>query len=219
VNPAGLGANDCVRISGGSTRLFGQPELTQVSFEADISRIGLYAGTFGGSLYRESVFGIGLGSTVEGLGVGLSLSVMNVSIEGYGSSNAVGLNAGAGGSIGSSLGVAVLARNLNLPTIGACEDDLPVDLECGLAAMPWQTLLVCLSIRMEHGPGPSVSGGFEFDLDNSLFLRAGSNLTSREFACGLGLELNGLVFDYGLSAHDPLGLTQGISVCYTVSRR
>jgi hypothetical protein len=219
MNPAGLGTNDSVRISAYSARLFDQAELTQVSCEVDVRHIGLFMSTFGGSLYRESVVTAGAGSVTDGMAFGISVSLMDISVEGYGSSRTMGLNAGASGSVGSSSRVAVSARNLNLPAIGACTDDLPVDLECGLAATPWQGLFTCMSIRMESGAGPSVSGGVEFALGNSLFLRAGSNLASRIFGGGLGLDMSGFSLDYGVTIHDPLGLTHGISVCYTVSWR
>jgi len=218
-NPALLGLKDRAEFSGYSARLYGQTDLTQVSCEVKLRRIGLLASSFGGPLYRESVLAIGFGTSMDGLIVGFSGKIMNLSIQGYGSGSAVGLDVGATGAVNSRLLVAASAKNINMPTIGSDRDELPVDMDCGLAYTPSEGLLLCFSLREESGMPPCVSAGIELELNRLLLLRAGSSPQHRGFAGGLGLRLSGFSVDYGVAAHEALGLTQGMSVCYTVSGR
>jgi hypothetical protein len=203
-NPASLATNGSMNFSGYSARLYGQPEL---------------ASNVGGPLYRETFLAIGMGFPAEGVALGVAARVMNISISGYGSDNTVGLDAGASAAVNGNLSLAASVRNINLPTVGGCEERLPIDLECGLSTTPCEDLLVCLSFKMEEQVDPSLCGGVEIELSRFLFLRGGLNPHSKQFGCGLGLHAERFSLDYGVSIHDPLGLTHGISVCYTLSGR
>lgn len=144
---------------------------------------------------------------------------MKLSIEGYGSSSALGVDAGVLATLDRRFSVAFLGRNINSPSIGRCEEELPVNLGCGVNLAPADDLVLCASMSMEPARGLSVSEGFELELNKHLTLRAGSKGLGTLYAGGFGFLMGSLSIDYGVMVHNPLGLTHGLGVCYTVSGR
>lgn len=160
-----------------------------------------------------------MGSTIDGLKVGVLARAMNLSVMGYGSATALGLDAGAMAEIGRRAAVAVSGKNINLPCIGPHTEELPVSLRCGVVVQPSPGALLFLCLAAEGNLSQSIRSGLEVGLNHDLVFRVGLEPLERKFAAGAGFRASSILLDYGVSAQDPLGLTHGISLCYTVFGR
>lgn len=217
-NPAALSLNSGTSVATFATRLFNEPDLTFVCGELNVGHFGLYASSLGSDMYRETVLSAGCGFSTHGMSFGVSAKQMALSIRGYGSDATFGLDAGVLGMVSSKFAISAAGKNVNLPHIGSSGDGLPLAVKVGSALCLADDLLLCFDFSKEGEKGLNISFGQEFTLCPTLVARAGLSTEPSTFAAGFSLALRTLSIDYSVGMHHALGLTHGLSLCYTLTR-
>jgi hypothetical protein len=218
-NPAGLALKSGFSVAAYATRLFGESDLLFACAEVDLPRLGFSASTFGGSIYRETVLAAGSGLSHGGMSFGISAKAMLVSILGYGSDALVGIDTGAAARLNRTAIIGVSATNVNLPAVGSSIDGTPQILSLSVTLVPYEGSLFCADLAERVGDPPEILLGMELALADGLLLRSGMNPSIGTYSLGFALGRGAMSIEHSVMAHDPLGLTQGTSVCYRVSGR
>jgi hypothetical protein len=218
-NPSALSLNSGFSVATFGTELFGEPDLVFVCSEVNVGRFGAYATSFGNRMYRESILGLGCGFYAYGMSFGVSAKGMVLSIMGYGSDATFGLDAGVLGVVDERLSISAAGKNINLPTLGSSEEELPTVLTIGSAMYLADRFVLCIDVRKERRQGLEISLGQELFIYPHFCVRSGLSTDPSMFSAGFGLILARLAVDYSVRMHHPLGLTHGLTLGYKIDRR
>ncbi|MBI5804434.1 helix-hairpin-helix domain-containing protein [candidate division TA06 bacterium] len=208
-----------VQTAGSGTSIpFGMTDLTAVSAQAGYQKekLGLAAGfsSMGSALYRENTIKTAVSfRPFKQAGFGLGISGYNLSIQSYGSANALGLDLGLIGSPLENLTMAAVARNFNRPRIGSSDEEIAQWLDWGVSYRLLNQLTFAFQLQTQRGYNSQLRFGQEYRHNRHLALRAGFSSQPSSFSFGLGLFLKKLRLDYAVKTHSSLGLGH----CLTVS--
>lgn len=186
------------------------------AFPFDWGVASMGASTFGFEKYREVHVSAGYAQSVQ-LGttrsfhVGAVTRYHHVSIPGYSSAGAVGLNVGVLVSLLHSLYLGAHATNVNGPD-WADRQPLPRTLAVGLRYQPLDHVNVLADIFKDVRFPFSVRGGLEVRPVAPLALRAGITTAPVRFMTGAGVYLGPLRADVAAEQHQELGWSPSASL-------
>lgn len=137
-----------------------------------------------------------------------------------------GLDLGAGHSFGVDVGlqaslynrtyIGVYLLNINAPTIGAfTSHDLPQRIVVGAAYRPQNGVITSIALNKTSGLDTQVEAGFEFQVVEFLALRLGAGTNPNRLSGGIGINYQGINFDYALRTHPVLAETHLFGLSYT----
>lgn len=223
-NPAALSRDGGWGASAGFALPYGMSDLAAVSSSCRAVRgrlgLGLSLSTMGSALYRESVFKASASWKIhQMLSVGVALAGQQLAIQGYGSSLAVGLDAGLLGSPIPQLSLGLAAKNLNRPRIGDPPQELAQGLSAGIAYIPITSSETVLQLHVQKGWPVQCRLGQEFRIWRGLYTRAGYSAKPASISGGIGLEWAGYSFGYAVKTHSELGLSHCLTLCYSRSAK
>jgi len=213
-----------VQTAGSGTAIpFGMTDLTAASAQAGYQKdkLGLAAGfgTMGGALYRENVIRTAVSfRPFKQAGFGLGLSGYNLSIQRYGSANALGLDLGFIGSPLENLVIGAVAKNINRPRIGSSDEEIAQWLDWGVSYVLLNQLTYAFQVQNQRGYNSQLRFGQEYRHNRHLALRAGFSSQPSSFSFGLGLFLKKLRLDYAVKTHSSLGLGHCLTVSYILKK-
>ncbi len=213
-----------VQTAGSGTSIpFGMTGLTAASAKAGYQRekLGLAAGlsTMGSALYRENAIKTAVSfRPFKQAGFGLGISGYNLSIQSYGSANALGLDLGIIGSPLENLTLAAVAKNFNRPRIGNSDEEIAQWLDWGIAYSLLNQLTVAFQLQSQQGYNSQLRFGQEYRYNRHLALRAGFSSQPSSFSFGLGLFVRRLRTDYAVKTHSSLGLGHCLTVSYILKQ-
>lgn len=216
-NPALL-KQDRSTVSFFGIRYYGFAELTDVAAAAALPlRIGTIAGgvyRYGDDLFEESRLRVGYKNAVEGFHFGLIISYNHVSIEGYGSAGALGIDAGIAAKITEELELGAKATNLNQPAYGDSEEELPRDLSIGLTYRLSDVALLSTDLVKDVRFPLSWRGGIEVSIIDNLQGRAGVTTNPQTFSLGFGYNTEIWGVNVVVQRHENpvLGLSPGFDL-------
>lgn len=222
-NPAALAFGPPYSASAGFCLPFGMADLAAVSslVRAELKGLGLGLAlcTMGSQLYRESAFGAsGAWRYRDAISAGLSLNGYHLSVQGYGSAMAVGLDAGFMGRPAKQLALGLAARNLNRPGIGDPTQELSQELSAGLALIPSDRATTALHLQAQKGWPVQVRVGQEFRIWKGIAARAGYSTNPASVSGGAGLGLGSYSFGYAVRSHPELGLSHCLTLSFSAGR-
>lgn len=211
-NPAGLWLVRQRQISFFYSRPFGLAELETATGTwvepTGIGHFGVRAEAFGFELYREMTVGITWANVYRGvLAYGTSMNLMRASVEGGGSDQTVGLDAGMLFAPHPMVRTGFFTTNLNAPKLGAAHEELPRTLSAGLAFIPAQDLLFSLEAYKDVRFKTSIRAGTEYRPVAPLVFRAGWATDPGVVAGGFGVSWGAATVDYAVDVHPVLGTT------------
>jgi competence ComEA-like helix-hairpin-helix protein len=202
---------------------FGMTELSSASAQAGYQKdkLGLAAGfgTTGSALYRENVIKASVSfRPLKQAGFGLGISGYNLSVQRYGSANALGLDLGIMGCPLENLTLAAAARNINRPRIGSSGEEIAQWLDWGLSYILMDRLTYAFQVQSQRGYNSQARFGQEYRYNSHLALRAGFSSQPQSFSFGLGLSLKRMRLDYAVKTHSSLGLSHCLTLNYVLAR-
>jgi hypothetical protein len=217
-NPASLaGIQSAWLLSEVSPSPFGLAELSTARIGAALptsfGSISLTTFTSGFSLYRELSFDAGWGLRMgEGIDVGLRTTLFSLTIAGYGSALAVGIDAGACWRPLPSICLGWFAARLNSPALERFHDRLPMSLNfgCSLSPLPWSE--ISLDVRQEAETSTEFRFGCTLQPHQALHLHVQIRNNPAEITWGADLLVLSLLVSYRLSTHPALGMTHTIGL-------
>ena len=213
MNPAGL-AGMTARMVAVSTAPspFGLQELrrTACAYAEPFGRLtaSLTGIRYGYELYREVTLGAACGYDCgDGVRVGGTVTLNNVSIAGYGHGSCVGLDAGVLWQIVPSLQIGTSAANWNAPSPGRSGENIPGTFLAGIAYTPPGGFVVACDIAEDPRFPAEVRLGAELAVAEFLFLRAGVSTGPSACSAGVGVHILPVDIEYAFSRHQELGFS------------
>jgi hypothetical protein len=202
----------CFAVS--STRLFGMPELSShIAAYAggfEFGHLGLVYATFGYSLYQEHQALLCYSRDGELIAAGIGLRVMALSIEGYGSSVAMGIDLGVRGHLPGGVEMSLVGQNINRPEMAG--EALYQSIGIGASVRPRSDVLVACDLVHRAGMGQRLCLGHEFTVRECLLLRAGVSSDPTQFSLGIGLRWRRIRLDHAVRTHFILGPTHQVTL-------
>lgn len=199
-----------------SPQPFGLSELSTgaaaFALPTDFGVLGAGVRSYGFSLYREFSGALSYARSMSGVNTGISLNYHSVSIERYGSSATIGVDAGIIVQLLKDIRFGIAIRNLNSPTIGQSGEKLPQTFSTGIAYTPFRTLSIVAGAAKETAFDISSRFGFEYWIIDALALRGGVSDQPSQVCAGTGIRFSIFQFDYSFSTHQELGWTHQVSL-------
>lgn len=170
---------------------------------------------FGDPLFSELKIGLGYSHKIHFISLGLQVNYLQQSVENYGTSGTLLIEAGGIVTILKGLYFGALIRNPNRARLGhAAPEYLPVILKAGLAYTPDDLTTLCLDIVSDDFHGNRIGIGLEYMLKKIVPLRVGAAFNPPGMAAGIGIRLRRLDFDYSTELDPRLGISGQFSVVY-----
>ncbi|GEM_PF-122034 len=201
----------------GAALPFGIGDLAATAAAASCQRgdwgVGALLVTAGNALYRESTAGLSVSRLCYGrIAAGIAVNGHHLGIERFGSAATAGLDAGLAGSPIDNLTLAVAARNINRPAIGAGGEEIAQILSWGAAFAPAAPLTLSVQVQSQKGWPAQIRIGQEYRWRGILALRAGFCDRPDQASIGAGLAWGRWRIDYAARTHPVLDLSHCLSL-------
>ena len=195
---------------------FGLKELAETGILwIEPTSLGAFAvsGTrLGFELYREFTAAASYALKVsKDAALGCTMTISSLTIAGYGSDNAIGVDVGGVVELSRSLRWGFATYNINGAAIGEAKERLPRGYLVGLAYHPIDDLTVATEVQKDiRNPG-EVRVGVEYSLMDLVSLRCGTSQDPSTVTAGIGVVYSAFEMDYAFVHHSPLGVTHHFS--------
>jgi len=217
-NPGGLAALDGRILSlFYSPQPFGLKELARGSFSfVEPTTIGTFAASgsrYGFELYREVDIQASFGRMINDMfSAGMSVHYYHLSIERYGSAQAIGVDVGLLAHLTDQIRWGFAAFNVNAPTIGRAKEKLPQVFSTGVAYSPLPEITLAVDLEKDIRYPVELHAGVQYLLLDLLAARVGTTGNPSLLSAGLGIHLSIAQLDYAFADHEDLGPTHQVSL-------
>ena len=168
---------------------------------------------YGTGAFSLTSAGLGYNHAVSFMSVGVKLSYLQQSIEGYLSQGTIVLEAGGKAELLPKLHFGAHAYNLTQSSIPKNNSlDVPVILKAGLEYLPGEKVSLLLQTSKELDYPARFSTGLEYKVLEALHLRTGIQTKPVVASFGLGFRLQNLQFDYGFRHHNTIGAAHHLTL-------
>lgn len=163
---------------------------------------------YGFELYKENKIALSFSRNIDNnFFIGATALYQSLSIERYGSDNAVTINLGGLYYLSENTRIAMYAQNLFRATYGKESDQIPFIMGFG-ASHDFNSLITFnVSVEKEIDFDPSFRFGVEYSLIEYVTLRTGFMSEPSSYSVGLGIHYSFVTLDYAFFSHPDLGLT------------
>jgi len=217
-NPSALGFLGKKQIQTSWSELYGLKQLSSGDFYFAyfIGRFGLGLGynTLGKSdYYQESIISIAFGYKIKDyFSIGAGFKHMEVSFPSpYGSHSTSGIDLGAIIRLDKKAQLGTKIENVNEPKIFNTSEDISRSFKIGLAAFPFENLILTFDYEDESGYDKKIHFGQELKILKQLDLRFGIETTPPRYSLGTGFDFERIKIDYAFLSHPSLGATHKVS--------
>ena len=220
-NPAGLGQIKHREIGAFySPSPFGMNELKNAyaAFNQPMNFGALAIGgmIYGFELYKETKISLGTSYNYKNsFYIGATLNYKNISIQNYGSKNAIIFDIGLLAIITDELHFGFSYRNITRTSLNSGTDDLPVEICSGLSYKIVDKCNLSFAVEKDIRYKASPRFGIDYRIIEYLSLRTGFSKYPNLYSFGIGIHYSVFNFNYALFTHQELGLTHQIGVIIT----
>lgn len=179
--------------------------------------VGIAVTSTGFSLYRELTATATLAKELNGrFFVGCNINCNYLAIANYGTAYAVGIDVAASMQVTEDLRWGISLLNVNRPTIGELNDELPQVYLTGISCELLTTASLFLNIVKDVRYPTSGRMGVEFSPYEIVSVRFGlSDEPSRYFG-GIGIHYSFVSANYAVATHLELGLTHSFGISFGI---
>lgn len=209
--------NDQTSISFYGFRYAGFAEITDMAANIVVShRFGTLAAGFhryGFDLFNENQIRLTWKNSFDVFHYGLSVHYLHITQGGnYGSAGAIGIDIGVAAFIRDQFIIGSRATNINQPSYGSTDEQLPRELAIGFSYFPIPQFLITMDLVKDVLFPISVRSGFEFELIDSLFARAGITTSPQTWSLGFGYNTHSFTTDIAIQNHEVLGISPALGL-------
>ena len=192
-----------------------------IALPTNSGNFGIKAGYFGFSDYNESQMGLAyarkLGSKVD---IGVQFNYNGIQVSGYGNSSAINFEVGANFHLTDKLHAGVHTYNPVGGKYGKnSEEKLASIYTVGLGYEASDKFFVSTEIEKEENQPVNVNGGMQYKFLPQFMARAGIATNTSNIYAGVGLSLKTFRLDIVASYHPQLGVTHGLMLIYSFSKK
>ena len=183
--------------------------------------VGVEVQRFGGKLYSEQRVGAGYGYRSGLVSIGARVDMLQLSIEGLGSKQAVAVSLGGQAElVPKRLVFGAYLYNLNQAKLADYQQErVPTVLKAGLSYRPTDKVLVNIETEKDVEQDADFKAGLEYHIIEKLALRAGFRTLTEETTGGVGFQAGALQIDYAAAWHATLGLSQHVGVGFFFEKK
>lgn len=205
------------RVSFYGFRYVGIAEITDMAAnlttQTNWGTVGAGIHRYGFNLFNENRFLLAYKNSLDRFHYGASVSYTHIFQGGdYGAAGAIGFDLGLAAEITDDLWFGARATNLNQPSYGDTDEELPRELATGLSYMLTPEALITAEIVKDVMFPLSFRSGVQFEVIQSLFIRAGITTQPETYSFGFGYEAGNWDVNFGLQQHNPLGLSPALDL-------
>lgn len=181
---------------------------------------GLIISRFGFELYNESKICLAYAKSLgKNFSAGIQLDYIRAFIaENYGSKSIITFEAGFRAQLNKDL---IIAAHINNPTAAKLssynDERIPAIFRVGTSYAFSKKVLAYLEIEKNINYSPNIKAGFEYQIIEKTFLRAGIGTKPFIYSFGFGLNYKKIRIDIASSVHNILGYSPQLSLIYGVN--
>lgn len=170
---------------------------------------------FGGSLYHETLFGIGMSHKLSNVSIGLKINYLQVSAQNSGTRRTWVGELGGRMLLRKNLAIGAYIYNFNRAKVVHFNDERhPIWMKAGFSYFPSQALNINFQIDKDIDFSPMVRVGIAYQVTKKIVLRVGVSNHPYVATAGLGLKLWNFAFDYAYQTHTDLQASNTLSMTY-----
>jgi len=204
-----------ISISSGKRFGLNLLEHHSVALAQPIKKVYIATGTsfLGDKLYSETIWCIAMGGQLTNkLNIGLGLMYYNLQIRNYGRASSLGINVGWHMELDKSLKWIGSWRNLNAPTIGATQDEIPQIIVSALVFNPIQKATVVIEWEQDTFYESRLKFGGQFKLLPWVTIHTGHASSPGQTTAGFEILYKHINISYAVSTHSYLDLSHWFGV-------
>ena len=192
-----------------------------IAIPTNSGNFGIKAGYFGFSEYNESQIGLAYGRKLGAkLDVGVQFNYNGVQISGYGNATAINFEIGTILHLTDKLNAGIHAYNPVGGKFGKnAEEKLASVYTVGLGYEASDKFFVSAEIEKEENQSVNVNAGMQYRFLPQILARVGIATNTSNVYAGVGLFLKTLRIDVVASYHPQLGITPGLLLIYSSSKK
>lgn len=205
------------RVSFYGFRYVGIAEITDMAANAitqtHVGTVGVGVHRYGFNLFNENRFLLAYKNNLDRFHYGASVSYTHIFQGGdYGAAGAIGVDLGLAAEVTDDLWFGARATNLNQPSYGDTDEELARELATGLSYILTPEALITAEIVKDVMFPLSFRSGVQFEIIQSLYIRAGITTKPETYSFGFGYESNRWDVNFALQQHNPLGLSPALDL-------
>lgn len=198
-------------------RYLGISEITDMAvslnYQTKFGTFGAGIHRYGFNLFNENRMRIAYKNNLSDFHYGAAINYTHVFQGGnYGSAGAVGIDLGIGAKVVDALWVGARATNINQPSYGSTDEELPRELAIGFSYQLAPRALFTSELVKDVRFPLSYRAGLEFEIIESLFARAGATTEPETFSFGFGYATDRWFINIAVQQHIPLGLSPALDL-------
>lgn len=181
---------------------------------------GLEGDFFGSSAFNENELSfIYARKITKSIDIGAKFNYYSVSIPGYGNASAVNFEAGAIFHFTDKIHSGFHVYNPVGSRLGkTSREKLPSVYKTGIGYEASEMVFISAEIVKQEGRQISVNAGFQYNLQENIFIRTGiSTLTANSYV-SVGLRLSFARIDVNAAYHPQLGFTPGLLLLFNLKK-
>ena len=177
---------------------------------------------FGDEIFNESKIGLGYGTKISFVSLGIQLNYVQLSFDEFGSKGALAVEIGGIAEVVPGLLIGIHAFNLNQARL--FEDDLsgddriPTVLRLGLAYRAFEKVLIAIEVEKDVDLPARFRAGLEYQITDKFILRTGVSTDPFKNFFGFGFRPKRFSLDYALENDPNLGVSHELSISYRLSK-
>ncbi len=199
-----------------------QTQAIVVAHPLKVGVISAGAQIYGYKLYKTTRIGLGYSLKLgEKISAGVQMNYQGLRIENYGSKSTVTAEAGLLAKINEKIAVGFSIMNLGRGKLSEFQDDrFSTFMRLGLNYRISDKVMVLLEAEKEVQAKLRAKGGFEYEILNRFFVRAGGACNPIEVTFGFGYQFkNRLKLDMGSAWQQQLGWSPHFGLTYELKAK
>lgn len=169
---------------------------------------------FGDDLYNEQALSLGFGNQVGIASLGIKANIIQYQASGFGVFRALSFDFGGITELTEDLFLSAYILNLTQSRIGEDNEPLPTRLTAGITYNPGKNIFITTELSKELDYASTWRTGFEYSIQQKVFLRTGFNLNPNAAFFGVGISKKKIRIDYSIQLNHLTGASHQASASY-----
>jgi predicted secreted protein len=182
-------------------------------------KLGISAYDFGNDSYNQTNIGIAVAHKIKNISLGLKINYQETSISELNAKRRLVLEFGGITEFTKHLHLGAHLYNVNQASIGENPNAIPVVMKVGVSLLPTETLRIFIETEKSGTYQPYVKAGVEYVIHKTLALRTGIRTNDYSSFYGIGWKQPSFTFDFAISYHSYLGVSQSLSLTYQFNKK
>lgn len=188
-------------------------------YSHEIGNAGIGFFKFGDDIYSEQRIHLALGHKVQMVSLGLGLDLLQYSISGIGTKQALVIQFGGVVELSKKIWIGAHIYNVNQAKLRTeFNERIPVLMKTGLSYRPSTELMINMEVEKDLLFEETFKAGMEYMIIDHVFMRTGIRTQPFIGAFGIGFHPKNLQFDYAFSNDFILGNTHEVSLAISLEK-